>query len=190
MKKPQKTDKEDLLQKIVASSELSATKQRLGLFSMPVPLALGARTFEPKRANKDGDGKVVTEKRGVYTGANRRGALPKDLFDGSTLLTDGKFPDPFFDRKGHSRCARSLPFSDNRRDKENLQKKLHKDPFYLTTSKWGVYGGEGRKRRLGNPYDYMSNKGRVKKRDIKDPDGKVIIGGGFVVIYMYIYIGI
>lgn len=174
MKKSKKNE-EELLQKIIKSSELSATKQRLGLFSMPVPLAIGARTFNPKKANKDVDGKVITQKRGIYTGTNRKGILPKDLFDGSTLLTDGKFPDPYFQTGAFSRFSRSVPKGDSKRKSKSLRKPIHKDPFYLSTSKWGVYKGD-RVKRFGNPYEYVSNIQKKKKRKIKDADGKVIVG--------------
>jgi hypothetical protein len=174
MKKTKKND-EELLAKIIKSSELSATKQRLGLFSMPVPLAVGARTFKPKKAKKDADGKVITKKRGIYTGCNRKGNLPKDLFDGSTHLTNGKYPDPYFQTGAFSRFSRSVPKHNSKRKSQSLRKPVHKDPFYLSTSKWGLYQGD-RKKRFGNPYEFVSNIKRTKKRKIKDADGKVIVG--------------
>ena len=175
MKKTKKNETEEL-EKIIAQSELMATKQRLGLFSMPVPLAIGAQTFKPKRANKDQDGKVIIQKRGIYTASARKGILPKDLFDGSTHLTDGKFSDPYVDPGRKSRFIQSLPRKRVTQRRKTVKGKFHKDPFYLSTAKWGEYRID-RKLRYGNPYEFFSRKERKTKRKIKDADGKVIIGG-------------
>ena len=166
MKKSKKNES-DLLGKIIKASELSATKQRLGLFSMPVPLAIGAQTFKPKRAKKDQDGKVITKKRGIYASSSRKGILPKDMFDGSIYMTNGKFPDPYMNSANVGRFRRKKGKS------AGVQK--HKDPFYLSTSKFGEYRVD-RKLRYGNPYEFFSRKERKLKKKIKDADGKVIIG--------------
>ena len=177
MKKTKKKTELDLLEKIIKESETLASKQRLGLFSMPVPLAIGAQTFKPKMAHKDQDGKVIIQKRGIYTKSMPKGSLPKDLFDGSTHLTDGKFPDPYVDPYRRHKCFQSVPKKKGKHLK-NLKSdsmKIRKEPFYLTTSKWGKYR-VGRQTRLGNPYEFFSRKERRMKKKIKDADGKVIIG--------------
>ena len=175
MTKPKKNEP-DLLGKIIKASELSATKQRLGLFSMPVPLAIGAQTFKPKRARKDQDGKVITKKRGIYASSSRKGILPKDMFDGSVYLTNGKFPDPYVSR---ANAGRFTGIKKKKKGK-SVGGQKYKDPFYLTTSKFGEYRVD-RKLRYGNPYEFFSRKERKIKKKIKDADGKVIIGEDYLV---------
>lgn len=164
-----KETKEELRTKIIESSELYSTKNRLGLFSMPVPLAIGADTYKSLKANKDESGKVIIQKRGFYTGPEKKDALPKSLFDGSCLLTDGKFKDPYVDKPNLFMGLRHS--SNNPKTKKSKQR----DPFCLTTSKYGIIC-EGNTKRYGNPYKHFSYKVKSVHRNIKDPDGKVITG--------------
>ena len=177
--KKSKKNAPDLLEKIIKTSELAATKQRLGLFSMPVPLAIGAQTFQPKKAKKDMDGKVINKKRGIFTGLSKKGILPKDMFDGSVYLTNGKYPDPYVSKNNAGRYAKSLNKKNlNKNKRKSVDVNTRKDPFYLSTAKWGEYRVD-RKLRYGNPYEFFSRRKRSVKKKIKDNDGKVIIGKDF-----------
>ena len=175
MKKGKET-KAMLRARVIRESEKDAQKQRLGLFSMPVPLTVGAETFKAKKANKDEDGKVISGKRGIYTQNEKKHKNPIDLFDGTVLLTCGKFADPY--------VKTIQVFRESGKALTLLQKKaIHKDgqeperkmPFYLATSKWAEYGRPGHKR-IGVPYENKPQNPIKKKKKLKDEDGRVITG--------------
>ena len=185
MKKGRETS-EQLRTRIIKQSDRDSTKSRLGLFSMPVPLAIGADTYKSKKANKDVDGRVVIGKRGIYTGCEKTGTLPKSLFDGVGLLTNGKYPDPYVSKKLVFRSQRGNSLK-TKKKLPKLQRKASlrkKDPFYLTTSKWGMYK-VGRANKLGSPFEFFSRRTRHVPKKIKDDDGRVIIGTSNILGFLF-----
>lgn len=177
-----KENRKQLRERVIRESEIEAKKQRLGLFSMPVPLTIGSETFKAKKAKLDEDGKVITQKRGIYTRNENRNKNPIDLFDGTVLLTDGKYKDPYFKTIQVFRdSGKTLTL----KEKKALMKdgaeeeEENKVPFYLATTKWAEYGKAG-SRRIGAPYENKPQNPIKKRKKIKDEDGRVIIGEIFL----------
>jgi hypothetical protein len=68
-------------------------KQRLGMFSVPISLAIGDDTyFKPKGARRDAEGAVITDPRNFTTKNPKKGNIDSVLFSKPDYLAIG---DPF-----------------------------------------------------------------------------------------------
>jgi len=87
-------DKRQTLRETVfkESFELSQ-KMRLGMFSVPVSLAIGDDTyFKPKPARRDAEGHVITDPRNFTTKNPKKGHIDSVLFSKPEYITVG---DPY-----------------------------------------------------------------------------------------------
>eukprot|EP01017_Pseudomicrothorax_dubius_P011133 TRINITY_DN14110_c0_g1_i3.p1 TRINITY_DN14110_c0_g1~~TRINITY_DN14110_c0_g1_i3.p1 ORF type:complete len:273 (-),score=73.80 TRINITY_DN14110_c0_g1_i3:333-1151(-) len=83
-----------LREEALKDTEKYAEKQRFGLFSQPPTLAVGDNSyFQPKKAKRDQNGKVVTEPRGVYTIGAKTGTAKMQF----TPLEYTTIGDPYID---------------------------------------------------------------------------------------------
>jgi len=131
------TDEEKLAEKAMKSTQFMeesyefVNKQRFGLFSQPGGLAIGENNYDkPKKANKDDDGRVVTEPPNFLTTKTKKGNVDEVLFSTPSYISQG---DPYTDNKLKMRegkkdgykAVSDLPFKPAKTIPKNNTKKEH-----------------------------------------------------------------